>query len=205
MSQEQQKEILAAVSAEMQLRPAETARLRLRLFREEDFPDFAAYILQKEQQRLAGNPDIDTPEQAREVFDWVLHPKHPPQTFAVVLKEEDRVVGNFSLGASPFLEEEPRLRGKRGLSFSLVLNEDYWNRGLMTELLRAALDWTFTRTDLDYVNTGYFLFNAASRRVQEKAGMRPFADSVFERDGKRIPTGEMVLTREDWTADRAKT
>ena len=35
--------------------------------------------------------------------------------------------------------------------------------------------------------------------------MRPFADSVFERDGKRIPTGEMVLTREDWTADRAKT
>ncbi len=205
MSQEKAKAILAAASQALQRSGLETERLRLRLFREEDFPDFCAYILQKEQQRLSGNEEIDTAEEARELFDWLLHPQHPPLHFAIVLKEEDRVVGNFSLGASPFLEEEPRLRGKRGLSFSLVLNEDYWNRGLMTELLRAALDWTFTRTDLDYVNTGYFLFNAASRRVQEQAGMRPFADSVFERDGKRIPTGEMVLTREDWTADRAKT
>ena len=128
----------------------------------------------------------------------------PPQTFTVVLKEEDRVVGSFSLGTSPYLQEEPRLRDKRGLSFSLVLNEDYWNRGLMTELLRAALDWSFTNTDLDYVNTGYFLFNAASRRVQEKAGLRPFGGSVFERDGKRIATGEMVLTREEWAAGRGK-
>ena len=204
MSQEKQKELLAGVSAEMQRRPAETARLRLRLFREEDFPDFAAYILQKEQQRLAGNPDIDTPAQARELFDRILQPMRPPQTFAVVLKEEDRVVGNFSLGASPYLQEEPRLRDKRGLTFSLVLNQDYWNRGLMTELLRAALDWSFTNTDLDYVNTGYFLFNAASRRVQEKAGLRPFGSSVFERDGKRIATGEMVLTREEWAAGRGK-
>ena len=198
MSQEQQKEILAAVSAQMQRCPAETERLRLRRFREEDFPDFCAYILQKEQQRLAGNPDIDTPEQAREVFDWVLHPKHPPQTFAVVLKEEDRVVGNFSLGASPYLENEPRLQEKRGITFSMVLNEDYWNRGLMTELLRAALDWVFRETDLDFVNTGYFVFNDGSRRVQDKAGMPPFGSFVFERDGKRIPTEERVLFREDW-------
>lgn len=203
MSQEKEKELLAGASAAMQREPVETERLRLRLFREEDFPDFCAYILQKEQQRLAGNPDIDTPAQARELFDRVLRPKRPPQTFAVVLKEEDRVVGNFSLGASPYLQEEPRLRDKRGLTFSLVLNQDYWNRGLMTELLRAALDWTFVHTDLDYVNTGYFLFNAASRRVQEKAGMRLFGHAVFERDGERIPTGEMLLTREDWLADRA--
>ena len=203
MPQKKQLEILAAASVLLQLRPVETERLRLRLFREEDFPDFCAYILQKEQQRLAGNPDIDTPAQARALFDRVLHPGHPPRTFAIVLKEEDRVVGNFSLGASPYLEEEPRLQGKRGLSFSLVLNEDYRNRGLMTELLRAAMDWTFARTDLDYVNTGYFLFNTASRRVQEKAGLRLFGRSVFERDGERIPTGEMLLTREDWLADRA--
>ena len=202
MSQEKQQKILDAVSAEMQREPVETRRLRLRLFREEDFPDFAAYILQKEQQRLAGNPEIDTTAQARELFDWVLHPKRAPRTFAILLKEEERAVGNFSLGASPYLEEEPRLAQLRGLSFSLVLNQDYWNRGLMTELLRAALDWTFTHTDLDYVNTGCFSFNGASRRVQEKAGLRLFARSVFERDGKRIPTEEMLLTRADWAADR---
>lgn len=204
MQQEKQKEILKEASLRMRQEPVETERLLLRPFREADFPDFAAYILQKEQQRMAGNEEIDTLEQARELFDWVLAPDRPPLSFAIVLKAENRVVGNFSLGSSPFLEEDRLLREQRGLSFSLVLNEDYWNRGLMTELLRAALDWTFTHTDLDYVNTGYFLFNAASRRVQEKAGMRPFGSSVFERDGKRIPTGEMLLTREDWHADRAE-
>lgn len=200
MPREKREEILAEVSARLQQEPLETERLYLRLYREEDFPDFAAYILQKEQQRLAGNCEIDTEAEARELFARLLRPPQAPRSFAIVLKAENRVVGNFSLGASPFLDEDPLLAEKRGLSFSLVLNEDYWRRGLMTELLRAALAWSFTHTELDYVNTGYFLFNEGSRRVQEKAGMRPYARSVFERDGKRIPTEEMLLTREDWTA-----
>ena len=203
MSQEKAKAILAAASQALQRSGLETERLRLRLFREEDFPDFCAYILQKEQQRLSGNEEIDTAEEARELFAWLLHPQHPPLHFAIVLKEEDRVVGNFSLGYSPFLDSDPRLADKRGLSLSFVLNEDYWRRGLMTELLRAALDWVFRETDLDFVNTGYFVFNEGSRRVQDKAGMPPFGSFVFERDGKRIPTEEMLLTRADWAADRA--
>ena len=136
------------------------------------------------------------------LFDWLLHPKHPPLTFAIVLKEEDRVVGNFSLGYSPFQDADPRLAERRGLALSFVLNEDYWRRGLMTELLRAALDWVFRETDLDFVNTGYFVFNEGSRRVQEKAGMPLFGSFVFERDGKRIPTRECVLFREEWEKAR---
>ena len=200
MSQEKAKAILAAASQALQRSGLETERLRLRLFREEDFPDFCAYILQKEQQRLSGNEEIDNEDEARELFDWLLHPRHPPLHFAIVLKEEDRVVGNFSLGYSPFLDADPRLAERRGLALSFVLNEDYWRRGLMTELLRAALDWVFRETDLDFVNTGYFVFNEGSRRVQDKAGMPPFGSFVFERDGKRIPTEERVLFREDWEA-----
>ena len=200
MSQEKAKAILAAASQALQRSGLETERLRLRLFREEDFPDFCAYILQKEQQRLSGNEEIDTAEEARELFDWLLHPQHPPLHFAIVLKEEDRAVGNFSLGYSPFLDADPRLAARRGLALSFVLNEDYWRRGLMTELLRAALDWVFRETDLDFVNTGYFVFNEGSRRVQDKAGMPPFGSFVFARDGKRIPTEERVLFREDWEA-----
>ena len=65
MSQEKAKAILAAASQALQRSGLETERLRLRLFREEDFPDFCAYILQKEQQRLSGNEEIDTAEEAR--------------------------------------------------------------------------------------------------------------------------------------------
>lgn len=198
MSQEKAKAILAAASQALQRSGLETERLRLRLFEEADFPDFCAYILQKEQQRLSGNEEIETVAEARELFDWLLHPQHPPLSFAIVLKDEGLVVGNFSLGYSPFLDSDPRLSDKRGLSLSFVLNEDYWRRGLMTELLCAALDWVFRETDLDFVNTGYFVFNEGSRRVQDKAGMPSFGSFVFERDGKRIPTEERVLFREDW-------
>ena len=198
VSQEKARAILAQASETLQRTGLETGRLRLRLFEEGDFPDFCAYILQKEQQRLSGNEEIETEAQARQLFDWLLHPQHPPLHFAIVLKEEGRVVGNFSLGYSPYLDAEPRLSGRRGLALSFVLNEDYWRRGLMTELLRAALDWVFRETDLDFVNTGYFVFNEGSRRVQEKAGMPPFGSFVFARDDKRIPTVECVLFREEW-------
>ena len=50
MSQEKAKAILAAASQALQRSGLETERLRLRLFEEADFPDFCAYILQKEQE-----------------------------------------------------------------------------------------------------------------------------------------------------------
>ena len=52
-----------------------------------------------------------------------------------------------------------------------VLGKNYWGRGLMTEALKAVLDFCFTQAGFQKVKARYASLNLASGRVMEKAGM----------------------------------
>ena len=201
---EEQKELLAAVSARMVAEPIETPRVLLRPFREDDFADFFEFAAQRELQRLSGNPPVSTEAEAREAFAGHFTPEHPPLSFAIAHKADGKVIGAFSVAVHPLLCHDEALQNRRGITLSFVLHEAYQRRGIVTELLRAALAWYFEKTDLEYVNTGYFTFNEGSRRVQEKVGMRYYRDHVYDPEGRKIPTREMILFREEYLALRAR-
>ena len=188
--------VLAQLSDRICAGAAESARLRLRPFREADFPDYFAYAVQPEQQRLSGNAVVRTEAEAREVFESFFPTDHPPLQFAVALRETDRVIGNFSIGVYPFLETREDAAEKRGVSLSFVLNENFQRRGLMTELLERMLDFFLREQGLDFVNCGYFSFNTGSCRLMEKVGMRHWFSHVYPRED--IPTEEMIAWREEW-------
>ena len=135
---EKQKRILREISALLLSKPTETERLLLRPFRKTDLSELYEYLSQKEQQRLAGNPPVDSLDDAREVLDWILDPSRPSHSLAIVLRAENKVIGNLTLGKCPFLEDDEKLRALRGVALSYVLNERYWRKGYMTELLRAV-------------------------------------------------------------------
>ncbi len=196
------KQLLAEVSARMTSVPVETERLFLRPFEEADFSDYFEYAVQREQQRLSGNPVVSTEAEAREVFAFLSEREtHPPTSFAIVYKPESRVVGNFSISVHPFLETDEALACKRGVSLSFVLNERYQRRGLMTELLARVLDVFLGAYGLDYVNCGYFAFNEGSRRLQEKVGMRHYSEHIYPNGN--IPVVEMILFREEYEERKA--
>jgi ribosomal-protein-alanine N-acetyltransferase len=193
------RETLTRVSGWMTADPLETDRLVLRPFEEAAFPDIFEYAVQKEQQRLSGNPAVSTEADAREVFAFLSERRaHPPTTFAVVLRGTGKVIGNFSISVHPFLEADEALRDRRGVSLSFVLNERFQRRGYMTELLTRALDYYLGEHDLDYVNCGYFEFNEGSRRLQHKVGMRYYTEHIFPNGNIRVE--EMILSREEYEA-----
>lgn len=201
MTDEQVASILTDASARMLARPIETERLILRPFSEDDLEDFSEYITQRELQRLSGNPRIETEEEAREAFDRLLeHNREVVTRFAAVLKETGKVVGNFCINIYPFVKEDPSLEDKRGVSISLVLNEKYQRRGLMTELMKRVMRYFLIEEGFDFVNSGYFVFNEGSRKIQERAGMRPYIVHHFEYEGEVIETREMILFREELAA-----
>ena len=177
--------------------PLRTSRLLLRSFRDSDLPELYEYLSQKEQQRLAGNTPVDSLDDAREVLNWFLAPAVPQIYLAIVLTEENKLIGNLTMGNYPFLDSDPVLRTLRGVSLSYVLNENYWRRGLMTELLRAVYPILFEKGRLDYIQSGYFPFNQASGALQRKLGMRLWTKGSFEQNGQRIETREMILFREE--------
>lgn len=198
MTEERVNAILAEASALMTSEPISTSRLFLRPFIDSDFEDFCEYITQRELQRLSGNPAISTREQARESFDWILERNLALTTrFAAVLKENGRVVGNFCVDVYPFIRADERLADKKGLSVSLVLNEKYQRRGLMTELLQRVIRYFLAEHGFDFINSGYFDYNEGSRKIQQRAGMRHYMDHTFEYEGNIIPVHEMIIYRGD--------
>ena len=66
-----------------------------------------------------------------------------------------------------------------------VLGKDYWGRGMMTEALKAVLDFCFTQAGFQKVRARYASLNPASGRVMEKAGMshlKTIANRVERKD-----------------------
>ena len=66
-----------------------------------------------------------------------------------------------------------------------VLGKYYWGRGMMTEALKAVLDFCFTQAVFQRVRARYASFNPASGRVMEKVGMsylKTIANGVERKD-----------------------
>ena len=174
----------------------ETERLILRKFREEDFEDYYAYAADREMNRMMGQYDLSDQEDARGCFDWLKDKEE--RSYAVVLKENGKVIGNLNVTALPdFLLEMDleELRGKKGVCLSFCLSRHYRRRGLMEEAVRAVIDELFRVEGMDYVQCGHFDFNLPSERFQEKLGFQRLTTAASDWNGEEFHTVESVLWR----------
>ena len=174
----------------------ETERLILRKFREEDFEDYYAYAADREMNRMMGQYDLSDQEDARGCFDWLKDKEE--RSYAVVLKENGKVIGNLNVTALPdFLLEMDleELRGKKGVCLSFCLSQHYRRRGLMEEAVRAVIDELFRVEGMDYVQCGHFDFNLPSERFQEKLGFQRLTTAASDWNGEEFHTVESVLWR----------
>ncbi|KKB07646.1 GNAT family N-acetyltransferase [Devosia chinhatensis] len=60
--------------------------------------------------------------------------------------------------------------GPDGPIIGYWLGRPFWGQGIMSEAVRASLDWLFAGTDVDVVRSGVFHFNAASLAIQNRLG-----------------------------------
>ena len=192
-----EQSVLSEVSARLTAQPVATARLLMRPFRTSDLEDVYEYLSQKEQRRLSGNTPVESFADAKEVLDFFTAPSHPPLYFAIEERTIGKVIGNLSIGFYPFVRTRPDTNGRRGVSLSYVLNENFWRRGYMTELLTALYRVLFLDCELEFINSGYFDFNTASGALQKKLGMQSWFDDQYTLNGCSYHTKEMILWRGD--------
>ena len=60
--------------------------------------------------------------------------------------------------------------GPKGPIIGYWLGRPFWGQGIMTEAVRASLDWFFPATNAPVVYSGVFHFNAASLAIQRRLG-----------------------------------
>lgn len=168
----------------------ETPHLIVRKFEETDFDDFCAYAMDPEMCRMMGRDLLETVEDARLNFIWLMDKEE--RGYCLVHKE----TGNLTVAQVPAaLTKLPALDGKQGRSLSFSISRHYQRQGLMLEAVQAVIQRLFDKEDMDYVQFGYFDFNIASKGLQEKLGFTHLATITENVKGESVSIVENVLWR----------
>lgn len=161
----------------------ETPRLILRPLTFGDLADIHAICSQPEVAQTAGWQCSEDLEASRNRLREYIE---NGETVAVVLKENQRVIGTISLQKRPW-HLYPLDRSLKGRELGFDLNKDYWGRALMPEAVRCLCDFCFESFDYDFLTAGYFQGNDKSRKAIEKCGF----SFLFE-DDRSLPRGDTV-------------
>jgi RimJ/RimL family protein N-acetyltransferase len=95
-----------------------------------------------------------------ENFFYVVVGSEPETSFAIEVN--GKAVGG--IGFSPLEDEE-----YRSAEIGYWLGEEFWGRGIATEVLIAVTEYAFSQFDLSRLYAHVFEWNVASARVLEKA------------------------------------
>ncbi|NMD37672.1 MAG: GNAT family N-acetyltransferase [Christensenellaceae bacterium] len=173
----------------------ETERLILRPFEPDDADDLYEYAKVEGVGERAGWIHHKDIEESRNIIKLFIAGK---KTFAIVLKENNKVIG--SLGLEEYEEELlPEFANLKGREIGYTIGKDYWGRGIMPEAVRAVLSYCFDVLMLDFLCIGYYDYNTQSKRVDEKSGFEFVKHISFK---TRYATEEegafTILTRDNY-------
>lgn len=131
---------------------------------------------------------------AEAIFHNALEPRHS-YNLAVTLKESGQVIGWLGWG-------KPSRPELGDYAFGYALLPAFWGRGLMSEALRAAVDFMFRRQKAEIVFGKCDKINPASARVMEKAGLRLAQEwsDVDEESGGTVTMQRYAATRSEFLA-----
>jgi RimJ/RimL family protein N-acetyltransferase len=143
-----------------------TNRLLLREFVENDWR--AVFEYQSDPAYLRYNPwlyrtELDVRSFVRMFMDWSLEVPRKKYQFAIVLKEEERLIGNCGIRM-----QTPHAQIA---DIGYEIDQRYWGQGYATEASLALLAFGFNQLHLHRIWAYCIAENTASAHVLEKIGM----------------------------------
>lgn len=153
----------------------ETERLILRGWKEHDLDDFFEYASVEGVGEMAGWKHHETIETSKLILNEFILGK---DIFAIVLKENQKVIGSLGLHYS-WANEDDNYSMFNIKEIGYVLSKDYWGKELMPEAVNAVIEFCFNDLNIDALTCGHFQINNQSKRVIEKCGFTFIKDSEY--------------------------
>ena len=143
----------------------ETSRLYLRELNDDDF-DALCKIMQDEKTMYAyeGAFSDDEVQQWLE-RQYMRYDKYGFGLWAVVLKENNEVIGQCGLTMQPWKDQEV-------LEVGYLFNRDYWHHGYASEAAKACMEYAFEKLHANEVCSIIRDTNIASQNVALRNGMK---------------------------------
>lgn len=175
----------------------QTTRTVLRVFQKEDLSALHAYAKIEGIGESAGWKHHEYMEETEQLLHMFLKNTN---TRAIVSKEEQKVIGHITV----YEDSEEGRADTKELGF--VLNPNYQNRGIMTEVVQAVLAHLFSNS-ISYVYACCFQNNIGSKRLIEKCGFQFDREGAFFSDSlnQNFLSYEYVFTKEQWDKSTANT
>lgn len=167
----------------------------MRPWREDDAEILFEYAKDPDVGPVAGWPVHTSLEHSSAVIRTVLM---VPETYAICLKGDDRVIGSISLkrnGSTDMTDRDDECE------LGYWLGKPYWGRGIIPEAANALLEHAFETLRMRAVWCGYYDGNDKSCRVQEKLGFvyHHTTEGLVLKLLGEIRTGHcMIMTGERW-------
>lgn len=143
-----------------------TDRLILRPVRMSDAQDLFEYSSDPEVARHVLWDAHRSIHQTRAYIRYLLrqYRNAAPGTFVIAARSSGKVIGTIG-----FMWVQPE---NRSAEVGYSLSRAYWNQGIMTEALRAVLEFGFRKLNLNRIEAQHEFDNPASGHVMRNAGMR---------------------------------
>jgi RimJ/RimL family protein N-acetyltransferase len=114
-------------------------------------------------------------------------------TFAVVRKQDERLLGYTGLAIPRFLPEV-----LPAVELGYRFDPDAWGNGYATEASAAALTFGFEQVGLERIIAIYHIENVRSGLVMERLGMHIERDTTHPES--KAPLRVYEITRDEWSA-----
>ena len=143
-----------------------TERLQLRRFREDDAEAaFRNWMSDPEVTRfLSWETHPDQEVSRRTIAGWVSEYASGTMDWCITLRGSDEPIGSITV-----VREHPE---KGYCEIGYCLSQRHWDRGYMTEALRAVVNYVFDTTDYEWIQARHDTENEASGRCLEKSNFR---------------------------------
>lgn len=182
----------------------ETERLILRNYKTEDIDDFFEICQNEKVCTMTGFPVYTERQKAVERIE---HNIQKPMLFAIVYKENNKVIGNIELFDYKRERFSNLALDENTKEIGFFLHEGYWGKGLIPEAVNALLEYAFEEMQVQDVVIGHAEANAQSGRVQDKLGFNKVGILPNYRtwiDGKTTNFIQRKMTKEDWLKKKEK-
>lgn len=136
----------------------------IRKWKLSDAGDLAAALSNKKvQDNLRDGLPYPYTEQDGADFIAAMLAADEKDTFAFAITVDDKAIGSIGV----FRQENIH---RQTAEMGYYIAEEYWGRGIMTEVVRQTCAYVFARSDIIRIYAEPFAYNTASCRVLEKAG-----------------------------------
>lgn len=143
-----------------------TERLIIRQWDIKDSEDLYEYAQSNLVGPNAGWKPHTSEDESKEVINMFINNN---DSYAIVLKKEDKVIGGIGLhNKKPDFD----LAHLKQAEIGYVLNPKYWGNNYVPEAVKALINYGFIEMNLDLIWCGHFDFNNKSKRVVEKCGFQ---------------------------------